>query len=95
MPRTCLSLYEKQMQKYAQMHVDKVAEAAVKAGIPCTTHVAQSFAPYDEIIKAANKYQCDVIVMASHGRKGLNKLFIGSETQKVLAHSTIPVLVFR
>lgn len=90
-----LNLYEKQMQKFAQVHVAKVAEAAAKAGVPCETHVAQSFNPYEEIVNAAKKYQCDTILMASHGRKGLNKLFLGSETQKVLAHSTIPVMVFR
>lgn len=90
-----LNLYEKQMQKYAEMHVQKVAETAAKAGVPCETHVAQSFNPYEEIVRAAARYQCDVILMASHGRKGLNKLFIGSETQKVLAHSAIPVMVFR
>jgi nucleotide-binding universal stress UspA family protein len=90
-----LNLYEKQMQKFAEMHVQKVADTAAKAGVPCETHVVQSFNPYEEIVKAATQYRCDVILMASHGRKGLNKLFIGSETQKVLAHSTVPVMVFR
>lgn len=90
-----LTLYDQQTRKFAQMHVDKVAEIAAKAGIACETHVAQSFNPYEEIIKAAREYKCDVILMASHGRKGLNRLFLGSETQKVLADSTIPVMVFR
>lgn len=90
-----LNLYEKQMQKFSEMHVQKVAEIAAKAGVPCETHVVQSFNPYEVIVKAATEYHCDIILMASHGRKGLNKLFIGSETQKVLAHSTIPVMVFR
>ncbi|OGB20809.1 MAG: universal stress protein [Burkholderiales bacterium RIFCSPLOWO2_02_FULL_57_36] len=90
-----LNLYEKQMQKFAEMHVEKVAEIAAKAGVPCETHVAHSFNPYEEIVNAAREHHCDVILMASHGRKGLNKLFIGSETQKVLAHSSIPVMVFR
>ena len=89
------NLYEKQMQKYAQMHVDKISETAAKAGVPCTAHVAQSLSPHQGIIDAANEHHCDVIVMASHGRTGLNKLFLGSETQKVLAHSAIPVMVFR
>lgn len=51
--------------------------------------------PYAVIIAAAKKRKCDLIVMASHGRKGLSQLLLGSETTKVLAHSTIPVLVCR
>ena len=90
-----LNLYEKQMRKFAEIHVQKVAEAAAHAGVPCETIVAQSFNPYEEIVNAAKEHHCDVILMASHGRKGLNRLFIGSETQKVLAHTTIPVMVFR
>jgi nucleotide-binding universal stress UspA family protein len=90
-----LTLYDQQTHKFAQMHVDKVAEIAAKSGVACETHVAQSFNPYEEIIKAAKEHHCDVILMASHGRKGLSKLFLGSETQKVLAESTIPVMVFR
>ncbi len=90
-----LTLYDQQTRKYAQMHVEKVAEIAAKSGVACETNVAQSFNPYEEIIKAAKEHHCDLIVMASHGRKGLNKLFLGSETQKVLADSTIPVMVFR
>jgi nucleotide-binding universal stress UspA family protein len=57
-------------------------------------YVTGSF-PYDEIIKAARRNRCDLIVMASHGRRGISKLLLGSETSKVLAHSTVPVLVCR
>lgn len=89
------ALYEENMRALAQQHVDKLAEAASKADVRCETLIAQSFNPYEEIIKAANHFSCDVIFMASHGRKGLSRLFVGSETQKVLAHTTIPVLVFR
>lgn len=88
-------VYEENMRELAQQHVQKVADTAKNAGVPCETYIAQSFHPYEEIINTAKKYECDVIFMASHGRKGLSKLFVGSETQKVLAHSTIPVLVFR
>jgi len=87
--------YDEQMRARAQQIVDKVAVAAKNANVPCEVVVGLSFSPYEEIIHAAKKYECDVVFMASHGRKGLNKLFLGSETQKVLAHSTIPVLVFR
>jgi nucleotide-binding universal stress UspA family protein len=88
-------VYEESMQTLAQRHVQKVADAAQIAGVPCEVLVSRSFSPYEEIIATAKKFGCDVIFMASHGRKGLSKLFVGSETQKVLAHSTIPVLVFR
>lgn len=88
-------IYEGKMRDRAQLHVQKIADAAKTAHVPCETSIALSFSPYEEIVKAAGKFNCDVIFMASHGRKGLNRLFVGSETQKVLAHSTIPVMVFR
>ena len=89
------TLYEEKTQQRALLNVQKVLDAAKAAEVECKSHVTRSFSPYDEIIKAANEFKCDIIVMASHGRKGLNKLFLGSETQKVLAHSSIPVLVIR
>lgn len=87
--------YEKQMQDHARRHVDEVAKLARDAGVPCETRVALSFSPYEEIVRLADELGCDAIFMASHGRKGVNRLFVGSETQKVLAHSTLPVMVFR
>lgn len=87
--------YEAKMREMAQTHVQKIADAATAANVPCETCVRQSFSPYEEIISVANEYHCEIIFMSSHGRKGLSRLFVGSETQKVLAHSTIPVLVFR
>lgn len=87
--------YDVKAQEIAQHNVDKAASAARAKGVACKTTVALSFSPYEEIVRTAENQACDVIFMASHGRKGLNKLFVGSETQKVLAHSTIPVLVFR
>ena len=87
--------YDEKAQEIAQHNVDKAAALARAQGVTCKTAVALSFSPYEEIVRTAESSACDVIFMASHGRKGLNKLFVGSETQKVLAHSTIPVLVFR
>jgi nucleotide-binding universal stress UspA family protein len=87
--------YDESMQELAQRHVQKVATLAGDSNVACKTRVALSFSPYEEIVQTAKDFNCDVIFMASHGRKGLNKLFVGSETQKVLAHTTIPVLVFR
>ena len=68
---------------------------AVNAGIRCNTMVLESEAPYEGIIEAAKRNTCDLIFMASHGRRGFSELLLGSETQKVLTHSKIPVLVYR
>jgi nucleotide-binding universal stress UspA family protein len=89
------AVFEENMRELARQHVQKIADAANNADVRCETLIAQSFNPHEEIINTAKKFGCDIIFMASHGRKGLNNLFVGSETQKVLAHSTIPVLVFR
>ena len=66
---------------------------------PAEGPVEQQFmvsdSPYEAIIKAAKKFECELIVMASHGRRGMSGVLLGSETQKVLTHSTIPVLVVR
>jgi nucleotide-binding universal stress UspA family protein len=72
-----------------------VANAASAAGIPFQGVITTSTSPSDEIVEAAKKFNCDIILMASHGRSGLEKLLLGSETQKVLSHTTLPVLVFR
>jgi nucleotide-binding universal stress UspA family protein len=73
-----------------------VAEAAAKAaGVPCALLHRVSDGPYEEIIKAAGDAGCDLIFMASHGRRGVSALLLGSETNKVLTHSKIPVLVTR
>src|SRR5262245_59918734 len=73
----------------------QITEAAAKAGIDCDVVHAQHRHPYKSIIDTANSKGCDLIVMASHGRRGLSVLVLGSETVKVLTHSTVPVLVFR
>jgi nucleotide-binding universal stress UspA family protein len=72
-----------------------VESAARDAGVACRTEHAVDDDPYAAIVAAAERLGCDVIVMASHGRRGLKGLLLGSETQKVLVHSTIPVLVHR
>ncbi|MDR1646481.1 MAG: universal stress protein [Zoogloeaceae bacterium] len=66
-----------------------------KLGVPCDTASATSDVPYEAIIEAAEKNGCDLIFMASHGRRGISGLLLGSETNKVLTHSRIPVLVYR
>lgn len=87
--------YEQRMMKVAAERLGKVADAAAKAGVPVETMTAQSFSPYEAIIDTAKAKGCDVIFMSSHGRKGLTAVLLGSETQKVLTHSTIPVMVYR
>jgi nucleotide-binding universal stress UspA family protein len=59
------------------------------------TFVVKAAAPYEAIIETATKNGCDAIFMASHGRRGLSAVLLGSETQKVLTHSSIPVMVYR
>jgi nucleotide-binding universal stress UspA family protein len=72
-----------------------VTNAAQAAGVPCVTLMLRSDQPYEAIIRTARERQCDLIVMASHGRHGVAGMLLGSETQKVLVHSSIPVLVYR
>lgn len=87
--------FDQTVHALAMEYVEKVETAAREREVQCKTVVAQSHLPHEEIIKVAEQYRCDVIFMASHGRKALGSLFIGSETQKVLANSTVPVLVLR
>ena len=75
--------------------LDAVQTEAAAAGVQCEGVSVTSVAPWDVIIKQAAKRKCDLIMMASHGRKGLQSLLLGSETTKVLVHSKITVLVVR
>jgi len=70
-------------------------QVATACGISAETEYVLSQAPYQAIIRVAQERNCDLIVMASHGRKGISALILGSETQKVLTHTAIPVLVIR
>ena len=72
------------------------AESAARAlGVPCSAASAVSDKPYEAILETARDAGCDLIYMASHGRRGVKAVLLGSETQKVLAHAKIPVLVHR
>jgi len=79
----------------AQRALSVVEKAAAEADVRCQTVVVTSDFPAQAIIDAASKRRCDLIVMASHGRRGLSAVLLGSETQKVLTHSKVPVLVQR
>jgi nucleotide-binding universal stress UspA family protein len=72
-----------------------VERAAAEARVPCRLEHVTSDDAYDAIVETARRLGCDLIVMASHGRRGIRGLLLGSETQKVLVHSAIPVLVHR
>lgn len=72
-----------------------VKKAAAGSNVKCDAVHVVSDHPYKEIVKAATKNACDLILMASHGRRGLEGVLLGSETQKVLTHSKVPVLVYR
>ena len=79
----------------AEKMLARIAKKASAAGVPCETHHAMSRSPWEAILAAARKYKCDAIVMGSHGRGGLASLLVGSVTQKVLAHTKLPVIVAR
>jgi nucleotide-binding universal stress UspA family protein len=82
-------------ERIAAKRVAGVVEAAQAAGLTCQGHTVEALHPWEAIIDHAKRMECDLLVMASHGRRGVTALLLGSETQKVLTHSTIPVLVVR
>ncbi len=83
------------IKKAVERHLDVAAKAAKAAGVKCKlVHVTSDF-PADAILTAARKEKCDLIFIASHSRRGLARMLLGSETQKVIANAKIPVLVHR
>jgi len=82
-------------ERIASRRIQDVRAAAEAAGIPCEAHTVEALHPWEAIIEHAQRQECDLLVMASHGRRGVTALLLGSETQKVLTHSKIPVLVVR
>lgn len=86
---------DKQRAAISQTIVDRVKDAATAAGVTATAITERSNFIADTVIEVATKRNCDLIVMASHGRSGLARVLLGSETQHVLTRSTIPVLVLR
>ncbi len=97
MARRAISLdqHERDAKRKAEGTLRKVADRAREAGVDYDADYALSDQPYDAIIRAAQKHGCDLIFMASHGRRGISALIHGSQTQGVLTHSTIPTLVYR
>jgi nucleotide-binding universal stress UspA family protein len=87
--------YMKRMEESRAKLLATIANAAKAAGVPCETVKVSHEHPYEAIIDTAKTKGCDLIAMASHGRRGVSAIVLGSETVKVLTHSKIPVLVYR
>ena len=81
--------------RIATARVKAVVDTAAAAGLACSGHTVEALHPWEAIIDHAKSQDCDLIVMASHGRRGLNAILLGSETSRVLTHTTLPVLVVR
>jgi nucleotide-binding universal stress UspA family protein len=82
-------------ERLANSRIQAVLDAAKAAGLACKGYTVEALHPWEAILDHARSEAADLIVMASHGRRGLNALLLGSETQKVLTHSALPVLVVR
>ena len=87
--------YRKAVDAATRKVLARTAAAAKSAGVKCEGVSAESTHPWSEILRTARRRKCDLVVMASHGRGGLEGVILGSETAKVLTHSKIPVLVCR
>jgi len=82
-------------ERIARSRVEAAADAARADGLSIDGATVEALHPWEAILDHAKNRQCDLIVMASHGRRGISALLLGSETQKVLTHSPIPVLVIK
>ena len=87
--------YQGRARAEGEQRLAKVAALAAEAGVPCESVQVTHEHPYQAIIYEAGTRGCDLIVVGSHGRRGVAGLLLGSEATKVLTHSNIPVLVYR
>jgi len=87
--------FDELARKQSETVLGEAMEKAKAAGVDCHRVSQTGAAPYEVIIEVATAMNCDLILMASHGRTGVKAMILGSETQKVLTHSKIPVLVYR
>lgn len=81
--------------RIANKHIEQVKALCASSGVACTAATVEAVHPWEAVIDYGKEQGADLIVMASHGRRGMAALLLGSETQKVLTHSTVPVLVVR
>lgn len=82
-------------RRVATQRVEAVSVAAAAQGLACRAHTVEALHPWEAILDHAKAEAVDLIVMASHGRRGVAALLLGSETQKVLTHTQLPVLVVK
>jgi len=82
-------------ERIAASHVKKVTDAAALVGVKCAGFTVEALHPWEAILDHAKQQGCDLVVMASHGRRGVAAMLIGSETSRVLTHSPLPVLVVK
>ena len=82
-------------ERIAASRVKAIATMAEAAGVQYAAHTVEALHPWEAILDHAKTQACDLIVMASHGRRGVSALLLGSETQKVLTHCNLPVLVVK
>jgi nucleotide-binding universal stress UspA family protein len=87
--------YTRHAHAQAERHLAEAEQQAKLAGVPCEVVKVEHGQPYEAIIETAGARGCDLITMASHGRRGISALILGSETMKVLMHSKLPVLIYR
>ena len=87
--------YKKRVATLTGKYLKAAKDAATAAGVACEVVQVEHEHPYETVIDTARKRGCDAIVMASHGRRGVSAVVLGSETVKVLTHSNIPVVVVR
>jgi nucleotide-binding universal stress UspA family protein len=90
-----VAAYKEQTMTLATKYLRVAKDAATASGVTCDVVQIENEQPYQAIIDTAEKRGCDVIVMASHGRRGISAIVLGSETVKVLTHSAIPIIVVR
>lgn len=87
--------YRASTTKAAEAALQPLVDACKTAGVGCECVVSEDIHPWKAVLEAANEKGCDLVVMASHGRRGVQAVLLGSETQKLLTHSQLPVLVVR
>ena len=93
--RQMVADFERRRREAAKKHIGTLAREALKAGVRFDPVVETSPRPYDGIVATAKKRKCDLILMSSHGRRGLDRLVLGSVADKVIQRAGVPVLVYR
>jgi nucleotide-binding universal stress UspA family protein len=93
--RKMIADFERRNRAAAKKHIQALAREALKAGVPFEPVVQTAHTPYEGIVEAAKKRNCDLILMSSHGERGMKRLLLGSVADKVIQLSKVPVLVYR